>query len=107
MSVYWLSYRIEEDTTGDERRENLVNEIQNDVATARFWHETTSFIVFENSKRIDVLARIFKTLIDPRVDVFLIRAMERKAAYICGNWSDRDIITLMVNPNGSSYLRQI
>jgi hypothetical protein len=107
MAVYWLSYRIEEDATGDERREKLVNEIQFDIATTRYWLETTSFIVFENSKRIDVLAHRFRDIIDQRVDGFLMRAMERRVAYICGNWSDQDIITLMVNPNGSTYLRQI
>jgi hypothetical protein len=107
MAVYWLSYRIHEDETGDERRENLVNEVQNGLTLTDYWHETTSFIVFNSTARIDVLARRFKSQIDPKVDLFLMRAMESKLAYICGHYQDLDIFNLMVRGNGSTYLRPI
>lgn len=106
MTVYWLSYRIEEDSMGDQRRQALVNEVKYQATPNLFWHETTSFIVFGSPNHIDGLAQAFKAIIDPRVDHFVIREMERSRARICGQIRDNIIFTLM-SRQGNHYLVRV
>ena len=106
MTVYWLSYRIEEDLTGDQRRKALVDEIAAQATPGLIWHETTSFIVFDSSNKIDGLAQAFRATIDPRVDHFLIREMEAARARICGRIRSNAIFQLM-SRKGRTYLVRV
>lgn len=106
MTVYWLSYRIEEDLTGDQRRQALITEVDNQATPNLVWHETTSFIVFDSPNDIDGLVQALRSTIDPNVDHFLIREMERSRARICGLIRDNVIFPLM-SRQGKTYLKRV
>jgi hypothetical protein len=107
MTVYWLSYRIEEDDTGDERRRALLEMVDLYATSNSVWHETTSFVVFDSDRGIDTLSGQFKLAIDPKKDHFLIRRMDSQAARICGHIKDIRIFQLMLDKNGKTYLKQV
>ena len=109
MSVFWLTFRLHEQTTSkgsyEERYDALVAKLQ-ELSTLT-WANTTSFVVFESASSIAALGQAFKGAVDPKVDLFLMRAMERKQAVICGSNDDPDIYDLMVDANGTTYLTEI
>jgi len=103
MAVYWLSFRIHDDAakgkTYDERYGAFEESILAHSPT--YWKETTSFIIFNSSADIDTIAANLKIIIDPAVDLFLLRKMNVKSARICGANHDPGIFNLI------TYLKQI
>jgi hypothetical protein len=109
MSVFWLTFRLHEQTTSrgsyEERYDALMAELQ--AFSTLTWTNTTSFVVFESASSIAALGQAFKGVIDPKVDLFLMRAMESKLAVICGSNDDPGIYRLMLRDNGATYLTAI
>jgi hypothetical protein len=71
-----------------------------DGATS-LWAEPTSFIAFSSEKSISSIANACKDVIAPSHDLFLIRAMNNKSAFICGKNDDQNLFILM------PYLKKI
>ena len=109
MTVYWLSFRLGNETTSKgsyaDRYDAL--KLALGMASGEGWEEVTSFVVFESALSIDDVGQVAKGAIDPNVDLFLLREMERQSARICGNNGDPDISKLMIRADGTTYLRRI
>jgi len=99
LTIYWITFRIEDEVVGgkswDDRHNALVATI--DRNSIRWWRETTSFIAFESTSSIDGLAYKFKAAIAPSTDLFLIGEMGAKPARICGRFTDRSIFEFMLD----------
>jgi len=54
MAIFLISFRIQEDSTYEERYESLVDEIKNE-ASGSIWDETTSFFIIESNKASQLL----------------------------------------------------
>ncbi|MAO54171.1 MAG: hypothetical protein CMM61_00550 [Rhodospirillaceae bacterium] len=93
MSIYWVSFRIDHTGNYQYRYDALVEGIRG--LAARFWEETTSFIVLETAASIDTLAADALSAIDPNNDVVLVRNMDSKSARVIGLVEDDDIYVLM------------
>ena len=97
MTVYWLTFRLENATIGgktyEARYQALVDTLQK--LTTRWWVKPTSFFAFESASSIENIAVACKRAIAPSHDLFLVREMDTKNALICGNNDDADIFALM------------
>lgn len=108
MAIYWISFRIakrEVNNRSYQQRHDGLEAAIEDVST-NYWKETTSFIVFETESDFNALARAIKGEISLEHDLFLIRRMDQKSAYICGDNDDPSIFDLMQD-NGRTYLRTL
>lgn len=93
MAVYWITFRIADDDTYEERYVALVEAIKG--ASSKFWEETTSFILFESSQNMAGIAAITKAAIDASQDLALIGMPDFKSATVIGPVSDQDLFNLM------------
>jgi hypothetical protein len=93
MTTYWLSFRLHENSTYEERYAALENIVLSN--SSMYWKETTSFIVFSSNISIQSVAASIKRVINPKIDLFLIRILDTKSAIICGNNQDQDIYKLI------------
>jgi len=93
MTTYWITFRILKDQTYEKRRDAFLEAIHDTSET--FWEDTTSFIVFSSSQSIEEIAESCERAISPKHDLFLIRQIDKKSAYICGKNEDLDIFKLM------------
>jgi hypothetical protein len=105
LTVYWLSSRLLDDKNYAKRHGNFLKVVK--ALDSNYWHETTSFIVFESSHSITAIARALKKVIDPKVDHFLIRMMESKSARICGPIPNRRIFDLLLDEKAQTYLQVV
>lgn len=106
MTVCWLSFRIAD----DRRREDLISKAM-DAANPNqvpegWWDRTETFIVFDTIYRLREVAEALRGTIDVSEDLFLLRAMTARTAFICGYNNDTDIYGLM-STNGTTYLEDI
>ena len=109
MAVCWISFRIAKKDVGGktyEQRYSALEQAIDDISTT-VWKETTSFIIFETSTSFETAANNFKATIAPSTDLFLMRQMETKKATICGKYDDEDIFDLMVDAEGTTYLKKL
>jgi hypothetical protein len=97
MAVYWITFRISENTVNGRSYEDRYRALQEAVTrrATQFWDQPTSFLVFSSLAEIGTLASEFKRAIAPSHDLFLIREMDTKSAILCGNNQDRDIFGMM------------
>lgn len=93
MSVYWLSFRLKDNSTYSDRYEALVEAIR--VNSSKWWYDTSSFFVFATTATIDEMANAVKNAIDERNDLVLIGMPEFKSARLIGANKDQDIFDLM------------
>ena len=93
MSVYWISFRINDDASYRQRYQNLMDAIQ--AISTKWWLEPTSFVLFESDRDIDGVAAMTKTAINPRIDTALIGMPDYKSARLVGVSTDQDIFFLM------------
>ncbi len=93
MAVYWLSFRLEDDSDYPNRYQALTDAIQG--MTKKWWLETSSFFVFEAEPNIDGVAATVKKAIAPSKDIVLIGMPDYKSARLIGASKDDDIFKLM------------
>ncbi|UUP19519.1 hypothetical protein [Nitratireductor thuwali] len=101
MSVYAISFRIADRTTGygsyDERYTSVVEATQA-LTQGRYWEETTSFLVLESSHDSSAsLATSIEdlALFDPAVDLLLVINLSRKGFAVRGKNDDPDVEEIM------------
>jgi hypothetical protein len=103
MTVYWITFRISEQTvsgrTYEDRYMQLTETIR--VNCTQWWVEATSFLAFESAAEMTPLVAECKKAIAPSHDVFLMREMDRQRAVICGKNDDQAIFKFM------SYLKKV
>ncbi len=93
MAVYWITFRIADDDTYEERYTALVAAIKG--AASKLWEETTSFILFESSQNMAGIAALTKSAIDNTQDLALIGMPDYKTATVVGVVYDQDLFGLM------------
>lgn len=93
MAAYWLTFRIEQDSTYSTRYEKLIDAIRG--IASKWWIEPTSFLLFESSLGIDQVASTVKSAINPRTDLALVGMPDYKSARIIGASTDDDLFDLM------------
>jgi hypothetical protein len=93
MSVYWLTFRIENDAGYRNRYDALIEAIR--VISSKWWVEPTSFLLFESARDIDGVAAVSKAAINPRIDMALVGMPDFKSARLVGASTDQDIFALM------------
>jgi len=84
MAVYWLSFRLAEDSTYSERYTALNQAI--DAMCSQWWFDTSSFFVFESDLGIDQVAVNAKAAVNPSKgkDIVLIGMSEFKSTRLIG-----------------------
>jgi hypothetical protein len=92
-ATYWLSFRIADDATYEDRYNALVGSINS--VSSKWWVDTTAFFVFRSETNIDDLATRIKSTINPTKDIVLIGMPDFKSARIIGAYQDPDIFDLM------------
>lgn len=93
MSVYWITFRLEQNTTYDDRYKALIDTV--DKMKSMWWGETSSFILFEAEKTIDEVAAAIKKAINASTDIVLIGMSDYKSARVIGPIKDQDLFKLM------------
>lgn len=93
MAVYWLTFRLSEDSDYAARYERLVEAVRE--ISEGWWVESTSFILFDSDQDIDDLAAIVKANLKPAVDLALVGVRDYKAARAIGAITDDDLYVLM------------
>lgn len=105
MTVYWLSFRVEDISTakGDwqKRYDGLIEALQ--TVQTKYWDRTTSLCVFESPYKIDDVVAELKKPLSMQHDLILIREMNNRVARISGKNDDSDIYSLM-SYQGITYL---
>lgn len=92
--IYWITFRLEADTTHSKRHDALVEAIR--LLTAKtWWTEPTSFIAFASEYDLDTITAKVKDAIDPKTDMALIRSGDVKSGRLIGLCQDADIMVLM------------
>jgi hypothetical protein len=92
MAVYWISFRLHEDSTYDDRYKKLYAAAQK--IGSKWWVDTSAFIVLDSAQSVDQVAAAVKAAIGPN-DVALIGMPEFKTARLIGQTKDQDIFELM------------
>lgn len=90
---YWISFRLEDDDTRQDRYEEMIAIIHE--CGPMFWEETTSFILLRSSLTIDELAGAIKLAIDEKSDTVLMRNLNSKSARLIGVFYDEDLLKFM------------
>jgi hypothetical protein len=93
MAVYWMSFRIESNSTYSTRY-TAVTEAIGKISTT-WWIEPTSFIIFSSAKTINEIADIVKRSFNPKTDLAIIGMMENTATRLVGANDDKDIYKLI------------
>lgn len=89
MSVYWLTFRLED----DERYGFLLDAV--DRVSESWWIEPSSFFLFDSGCDIDSIASRVSRAIDTAKDVVLIGIVDSKTARVIGNVTDPMLFHLM------------
>ncbi len=97
MPVYWVTFRFDEQASGERSRDERVAEFHAVLSelTDKIWAEPAAFIVFQAAPSIEVVASLLRDAIDPASDMFLLHEIDREDAIICGTYSDTDILVFM------------
>jgi len=97
MPVYWVTFRLDEQASGDKPKEQRLAEFQSVFAelTDKVWAEPAAFVVFEAAPSMEVVASLLRDAINPATDMFLLHEIDREDAIICGTYSDPDILLFM------------
>lgn len=86
MYIYWISYRIHEDSSYAARYNDLIDRI--DQVSLSQWDETTSFHIIKSDYSIDQISTHLVVPLKERVDTLVIRKMNYRDARYFGNDSD-------------------
>ena len=93
METFWLSYRLEDDSSYSQRYDKLIETV--DALSTKWWLEPSSFIVFASAVGIDTVAAKVKAAINPRTDIAVIGMPDFKSARLIGVSHDEDIFDLI------------
>lgn len=63
LKTYWLSFRVKEDTTGQDRRGALYEYIEE--ISGEYWDSTTSFLIFDSDRTILQICAGLSKKLDP------------------------------------------
>ena len=96
MTMYWLAFRISEQSIGDteaeQRRDGLYEAVR--VLASKWWIEPSSFILFESKSPIDDIAAHCRMAIAEE-DLVLISTLDSQEARVLGTVDDGDLMSLM------------
>lgn len=93
--VYWLSFRIHNDSGYDAVYEDLREAIGSFADKTTWWSETTSFYIFESDYSIGDIASGIKRSIRTDRDLVVIGMTNVKAGRVIGSVVDEDILSLI------------
>ncbi|MCA0058387.1 MULTISPECIES: hypothetical protein [unclassified Mesorhizobium] len=93
MATYWLSFRLQDDRTYNQRYENLTETVER--LSTKWWVEASSFIVFASEAGIDKIASEIADVIYIDTDLVIVGMPEFKSARLIGHHEDDDIFELM------------
>lgn len=93
MKTYYITFRLEQDATYNDRWKRLVDAI--DGISTRWWVEPTSFFLFESGHSIDQVAAVAKAAINVNKDVVLVGMVDYKGARVVGKANSRAVFDLM------------
>ena len=99
-SVYWLSFRLKDsdgyERTYDDRLGKLTEELRASSGDAgKWWYETSSFFIFKTTETIDTIVTRIKRAIDAKVDIVVVRMMDKQTGRVIGKCDDADIFALV------------
>ena len=94
--IFWITYRIHDDTDYDERYENFIEKIE-EVSTAQWKNDTTSFHIIESNFNIDRIASSLSSVLFEHKDHFLIRRMNYQNAVYFGLDSEFENLKKFIN----------
>ena len=92
--LYWVTFRLEKDSTWQERYTALDSAISDATADQKWWKEPTSFYLFRSELGIDEIVALIKEAISAQTDVVVIGMPDYKSARVIGTVEDDDIFTL-------------
>ena len=92
--LYWVTFRLEEDSTWKQRYNALDSAISDATEGGKWWKEPTSFYLFRSELEIGDLVTAIKGAISTRTDVVVIGKPDYKTARVIGTVEDDDIFTL-------------
>lgn len=93
METFWISFRIADTNTYNDRYEALIETIRS--VASKWWLEPSSFIVFSSSQKIDNIAASLKEAIDPEIDLAILGMPDYKSVRLVGLTEDPDIFKLI------------
>lgn len=93
MATYWLSFRLNDDSTYDERYGSLIETIREQAIS--WWVDTTAFIVFDSQLKIDGIAGSISKVINNSTDLVILGMPDYKSARLIGETEDEDIFKLI------------
>lgn len=86
MADHWLTFRLADDRTYQDRYDALITAVNK--AGTGFWDGPTSFIAIRTPDDIDALGRKLKTAIDPQKDLIVIRQIGKDNTRYAGDPGD-------------------
>ncbi|MCR4265341.1 hypothetical protein [Nitratireductor sp. ZSWI3] len=93
MATYWLSFRLQDDSTYNQRYKDLTDTVQR--LSTKWWVEASSFIVFASAADIDKIASEIADVIYVDTDLVIVGMPDFKSARLIGHHEDDDIFELM------------
>ena len=93
LKVYWLSFRVKEDDTAKQRRDDLYEYIEK--VSDDCWDSTTSFLIFDSEKGITAICSGLSQRLAKHKDQFVIRYMSTKTGYYWGKIKDVETLELL------------
>ena len=91
--LYWVTFRLKEDTSRDERYDGLMAAIRESCA-GKWWVEPTSFVVFRSELSIAALTARLSIEINEKRDLLVIGMPDFKSARVVGRVEDPDLFSL-------------
>lgn len=93
MAVYWLTYRIDGDGKGDERRFALKKAVHG--YQIRYWDRTPNFVLFESGHTFEFLAQGLHSRLDLSRDLLVLGEIGSSKVHLWGANTDDDILVML------------
>jgi len=87
MGVYWITFRIHQNTTYEARYNALLEAVEDHLAS-EFWAEPTSFWVFDSDSTAAQIVASCKAAIDPKVDQVVVGSPMTRTMTVIGKVED-------------------
>lgn len=93
MATYWLTFRLQDDSTYSERYSALEEAVRTNAS--EWWFEASSFYLFTSELEVGELASEIKSAIRPSTDVAVLGMTEFKEMRVIGHNTDNDIYKIV------------
>lgn len=87
---YWITFRIENDKTWQDRYDSLVEAVEENCDSV--WDETTSFYLADSQLEIDPLGQRLVAGLNPRKDILVIRKLNVSVSRYFGAVKNLDLL---------------